>query len=156
MAPLISWYVLISLTYLQMKHTVGSEEFALTERATKARAVKTIVQVWWSIALTSSSFCRQKKEKLSKDMQIERILQREILQRVLFCHWSEKFMNCFQIGSCYSVRRGARVLRHHAGRHRGLLLRGLQRPQARERRAPHGRQTGMLINAMMNWVRNSH
>lgn len=39
------------------------------------------------------------------------------------------------------LRRGAGLLRHRAGRHRRLLLRGLPRPQAGERRAHHGRQT---------------
>ena len=63
---------------------------------------------------------------------------------------SYKCVNCFRI-TYYSVRRGARVLRHHAGRHRRLLLRGLQRPQAGERRAAHGRQAGMLFNAIGNW-----
>ena len=54
--------------------------------------------------------------------------------------------------SCFStVRRGAGVLRHNAGRDRGLLLRGLQGPQEGERRATHGRQAGMI----MQWALKS-
>ena len=38
------------------------------------------------------------------------------------------------------LRRRAGLLRHRAGRHRRLLLRGLPRPEAGERRADPGRQ----------------
>jgi len=40
----------------------------------------------------------------------------------------------------HQLRRGAGLLRHNAGRYRGLLLRGLPGPEAGERGAAYGRQ----------------